>query len=456
MTPSWQQAKKHIQSLLPQNTFSLWIDPISVLDITDNRILLGCPNKFSRNWVMDNYLDLIQGLFDPPLRVELVYRPGTGNSAPAEPPAEPVPKQMPLPHLNRCGLLDDFTFDRFVVGRSNEFAYSASNAMADKDTWDYHCLLMLAETGLGKTHLSHAVGHRILKNNPRCRVFYMTAEDFTNEMIGALKSNRIEQFKNKFRRGCDVLLLEEVHFLSGKQKIQMELGYTLDALANDRKKVVFTSSLAPKDIPKMSSTLASRLTSGLVTTIDGPDYDTRVNIVKKKAAEHHLVLSAEITEVLAGRLKRDIRQLESALTCLKAKSELVNARIDVDLATEVVDCLVSGDGAVTADTIKDLVSTYFKVDPDLLKSRSRKKTIAYPRNIYIYLCRMHTDDTLEAIAGTVGRSHSSIIYASERVAHDMKTNTKLKRQVEFLSQKIQEREEPRASERGIPAYSRKQ
>ena len=260
---------------------------------------------------------------------------------------------------------------------------------------------------------------------------------WTNEMISSLKHNRIEEFKDKYRRSCDVLLLEEVHFLSGKEKTQTELGYTLDALANENKKVIFTSFLAPKDIPRISKKLSSRLTSGLVTTIEGPDYDTRAKILMKKASEHKLVLSKEINRLIAGRLTRDIRQMESALKYLKAKSELLKAKIDIDMAKDAVNCLVSGETSITPEDIARLVSRYYKVDSEMLGSKSRKRHYAYPRNIYVSLCRQYTDETVENIAKTINRSHSTVLYASELVVHKMKTDTKMRRQVNFLGNKLE-------------------
>lgn len=331
-----------------------------------------------------------------------------------------------------------YTFERFVVGRSNEFAYSASKALAQGDSWNYHSLLMLASTGLGKSHLSHATGNAILKHNPKTRVLYLTAEDFTNEMVFSLKNNRIDEFKNKYRRLCDVLLLEEIHFLTGKEKTQTELGYTLDSLSNDNKKIIFTSSLAPNDIPRMSKGLSSRLSSGLVATIGKPDHDTRVNILTKKAAEENISLSNDIIHFLASRLKRDIRQMESAVKYLKAKSEFLNARIDLDLAKDVISCLVSGQSSITPEQIKTLVSTYFKIDPDMFRTRSRKKIYAHPRNIYVFLCRSHTDETLETLAQTINRSHSTVLYSLELVEHQMKTDKKILYQINFLTQKIED------------------
>ena len=444
MRSTWDEIKSQIRSKLPKNSFSLWINTISFLEKEDKTIVLGCPNKFSRNWVLENYFDLIRDKLHNAgaNHVELILDPNTPERKSPLPNDMTYKEQLRLPNMPANGnngkgrLNSSFTFDRFVVGRSNEFAYSASKALANGDAWNYHSLLMLANTGLGKSHLSHAVGHAILEENPRLRVFYVTAEDFTNEMIASLKSNQINEFKNKYRRLCDVLLLEEIHFLSGKEKTQVELGYTLDTLANDNKKILFTSSIPPKDIPHMSKGLSSRICSGLLTTISKPDYDTRVKIVTQKASNENIALSEEIIHLLAGRLKRDIRQMESALKCLAAKSKLLKAKIDLDLAKDVVNCLVSEESSIMPEDIEKLVSTYYKVNPEMLRSKSRKKIYSYPRNIYVFLCRRHTDETISNIAQTINRSHSTVLYACELVEHKIKNDQKMKRQIEFLSKKL--------------------
>ncbi len=446
MNATWDEIKRQISSELPKNCFSLWIDPITFQEKTDNSVTLCCPNKFSRNWVIDNYFDLMNDKLrkSGASTVDLIFRSSPTKRKSSLSHYLPGSRQLILPNLQvkpRNGMISlngGYTFDRFVVGRSNEFAYSASKALAQGDSWNYHSLLMLASTGLGKSHLSHAAGNAILKHNPKTRVLYLTAEDFTNEMVFSLKNNRIDEFKNKYRRLCDVLLLEEIHFLTGKEKTQTELGYTLDSLSNDNKKIIFTSSLAPNDIPRMSKGLSSRLSSGLVATIAKPDHDTRVNILTKKAAEENISLSNDIIHFLASRLKRDIRQMESAIKYLKAKSEFLNARIDLDLAKDVISCLVSGQSSITPEHIKRLVSTYFKIDPDMFRARSRKKIYAHPRNIYVFLCRRHTDETLATLAQTINRSHSTVLYSLELVEHQMKTDKKILYQINFLTQKLED------------------
>lgn len=446
MQAIWEGIKKQIRAELSQSSFSLWIKPLRFSGKKDGTIILTCPNKFSKKWVTENYADLIQS------RLRSVIGTNCAVGFRVEPLKRKILPPPVLANADQLMLLDvpgkrntcqtklntNYTFDRFVVGRSNEFAYSASKALAQGGVWNYHSLLMLANTGLGKSHLSQAVGNAILKHNPASRVYYITAEDFTNEMIYSLKQGHIEAFKNKYRHSCDVLLLEEIHFLSGKEKTQLELGYTLDVLANENKKIIFTSSLAPKDIPRMSRELTSRLTSGLITSIGKPDYETRVKILASKAQEMKLVLPEDIISLLAGNLNNDVRQMESALKCLKAKSELLNAKIDRDLAREVLACLVSRDRTIGLKDIEKLVCKYYRIDPEMLRSNSRKKIHAFPRNVYLYLCRHHTDETLENIASSVRRTHSTTLYASEVIDRKLKTDPQIRNQIRFLNQKLEE------------------
>ncbi len=444
MNSIWEEVKNHLKRELPTKSFSLWINPITVLDQKEDSLTLGCPNRFSRDWVKENYSAIIEEKLAQLSgeKYRLAWKIVPLKRKGRAPGAYPDSGQMALPnlvkngHAGRRGLNYDFTFDRFVVGKCNEFAYSASKALALGGQWPYNSLFLLSSTGLGKSHLSQAIGHEILAQNPAAKVLYATAEDFVNEMVFALKNGRTEEFKSKYRRGCDVLLLEEVHFFGGKERTQLELGHTLDVLANERKRIIFTSALLPKDIPSMTKRLSSRLTSGIITTLDKPDYETRVKILQKKSREQGLVLSEEFIRFLGKRLTGDVRQMESALRCLKAKSELLKVRIDLDLAEEVLSCHVSEEQRTSMEDIIKLVCRYFRIEPQILRSKSRKKIHSYPRNIYIYLCRHFTDATLEDIGKSIDRNHSTVLYASEVVEHRMKVDTVVKNQVGFLGERL--------------------
>lgn len=446
MNSVWEQIKHQIESELPKNSFSLWINPVSFLEKTDRAIILGCPNKFSRDWIRENYIDIVKDKFRKLgyRDMEFILKVEPSRKQPLQDCTVPGNKQLAIPsmeksrHGKNLWLNSQFTFDRFIVGQSNEFAYSASKSIAMGSAKDYNSLLMLSNTGLGKTHLSQAIGHTILNNVPESRIFYMTAEDFTNEMILSLKQKNIEAFKNRYRRACDVLLLEDIHFLGGKEKIQAELGFTLDVLAENKKKLIFTSALPPKDIPRMSRELSSRLTSGLVTTIAGPDYETRVKILSEKASALNISLSKDVIDLLASRLKLDVRQMESALKCLRAKAELVGKKPDIDSARDVISALVEPGSSITSERIKQMVCTYYKIDAEMLSSRSRKKIHGEPRNIYSYLCRKHSNETLEEIGKRINRSHSMVVYAAEVVDRKIKTDRTMRYQVNFLSKQLEE------------------
>jgi chromosomal replication initiator protein len=442
MTDIWEGIKNEIKESLPEGSFSLWIGPINLVETKDDTLVLGCPNKFSLNWITENYIGIIReklkligdGKYKLDLRVKSPEKP-------TSPPGIFNPfQQLSLPNIPRQGraLNHNFTFDRFVVGKCNDFAYSASRALALESHISYSSLFILSNTGLGKSHLSQATSHAIIENSPKLKVIYITAEDFLNEMIFGLKNNRIDEFKNKYRRSCDVLLLEEVHFLGGKERTQLELGFVLDALANDHKRIIFTSSLLPKDIPNFTKELSSRLTSGIITTLEKPDYQTRVKILARKSTEQGMKLSEEITHLLATRLRGDIREMESALSCLKAKSEMLKAEINADLAKQVLRSHSSEESSIAPEDIKNLVCQYFKIDPQILESKSRKEVYAYPRAFYVYLCRHHTGMTVEEIGKTLNRSHSTVLYATAVIEHRMKVDKKVRNQVEFLRAKLKD------------------
>jgi chromosomal replication initiator protein len=351
-------------------------------------------------------------------------------------------QQLALPHLhvppyNGRLLCKDFTFDKFVVGGNNDFAYSAALSLAARRKSPQNTLFLASETGMGKSHLSQAIGHHILAEFPRERVYYITAEDFTNEMIDAFRHNSIGAFKAKYRTQCDVLLLEDVQYLTGKDRTQVELALTLDALIESGKKIIFSSCYLPGDIPRLNDKLGSLLSCGLISSIDPPDFKTRVRILEKKSGLNGCRVPTDIIHYLASELVENVRQLESGLFGVSAKSSLLGMPIDLSLAESVVKNITRLRQRITIDVIKKLVGHHFKVTVAELVSRSRKQRIVRPRHIAIYLSRKYTDQPLQTIGRSFNRYHATALHAIGVVEKGLKSNAPMRKQVEFLSQRLE-------------------
>jgi chromosomal replication initiator protein len=348
----------------------------------------------------------------------------------------PLPNENCHPHIGRL-FRKDFTFDSFVVGDNNDFAYSASLALASRRNSQRNGLFLLSKTGLGKSHLSQAIGNHILSINPADRVYYITAEDFSNEMVQAYRHDAIDKFKAKYRNQCDVLLLEDVHYLSGKERTQIELALTLDSLFESGKRIIFSSCYLPADIPKLNDKLRSRLSSGLISTIDPPSYRTRVRILQKKAGQNRYYLPENIIHYLAGELTEDVRQLESGLNGVAAKSSLMGVPIDIRLAESVVKNIVRQRKRITIEAIKKLVCKYYDVSIADVMSRSRKQNLVRPRQMAIYLARNYTDAPLQTIGKSFNRYHATALHSINCIERGIKQNSAIKEQVGFFRQKLE-------------------
>jgi chromosomal replication initiator protein len=334
-------------------------------------------------------------------------------------------------------LRKDYTFDQFVVGKNNDFAYSAALSLAVRKNVQQQSLFLLSKSGLGKSHLSQAIGHQILSQFPGEHVYYMTAEDFTNEMVASFKANTVNQFKEKYHKMCDVLLLDDIQYLSGKDRTQIELAYTLDSLFNDNKKIIFSSCYAPSQIPKLNENLRSRLNCGLISSIDPPDYQTRLKILKTYAKGNGWGVSNDVAEFLASELSQDVRQLKSGLANVVTKASLLGCSLDVELAASVINNMVQKSKDITINLIKKMVCNYYKVTPKELISRSRKQSIVRPRQVGIYLARRYTDQPLQVIGKSFNRYHATALHAISAVEKGIRQGNPIQQHVQYFCKKIE-------------------
>ena len=440
----WRQAREAIRAQITDHGYRMWIEPLEILGMDGNAVALKCPNHLTEKWVMEHYKELLEYHLQNALKNQVVLKMEVHPEIETKLLPEPEKRgQLPLPGLklpvnHGVFLRKDYTFEEFVVGECNQYAHSAARSLASTRRTQDNCLYLISKTGLGKSHLSQAVGHRLLKQHPDYQVLYISAEDFTDEMVCAIKNSTTSRFKEKYRKNCDVLLLEGVHYLSGKQRTQMELAFILDYLMDAEKTLIFTSWYAPKDIPKLQESFRSRLTSGIVSEMASPDFKTRLKILKKKA--DGVPISQEVMEYLASELTEDVRQLVNGLNGVTTKSRILDAPINMRLAHDVVRNIASKKTAITLGIIKELVCRYYQVTPRDLISKSRKQRVVLPRQVAMYMGRLYTDQSLEAIARAFNRYHATVLYAINAVESHIRAKNDVSRQIEFLCKKIESRD----------------
>jgi chromosomal replication initiator protein len=331
-----------------------------------------------------------------------------------------------------------YTFSSFVIGNSNRFAHAASLAVAESPAKAYNPLFIYGGVGLGKTHLMHAIGHYILASNPNAKVVYVSSEKFTNELINAIKDDKNEEFRNKYRN-VDILLIDDIQFIAGKERTQEEFFHTFNELHDANKQIILSSDRPPKEIPTLEDRLRSRFEWGLIADIQVPDFETRMAILKKKADVENLNVANEVMGYIATKIKSNIRELEGALIRIIAYSSLTNREVTVDLATEALKDIISKKQGkhVTIDSIQDVVSSYFNLRVEDLKSQRRTRNVSYPRQIAMYLSRKLTDMSLPKIGEEFGgRDHTTVIHAYEKISGNLKTDDSLQHTINDITKKV--------------------
>lgn len=438
----WDNTLTIIKGELTEVSFNTWIKSIAPLSINDSSIKLGVPNNFTKDILENRYRDLIMNalkmITSKQYSIEFIIQSDEAIEVKKQ-PVKPENKIIASDTITST-LNPKYTFKSFVIGNSNRFAHAASLAVAESPAKAYNPLFIYGGVGLGKTHLMHAIGHYILENTPKSKVVYVTSEKFTNELINSIKDDKNEEFRNKYRN-VDVLLIDDIQFIAGKERTQEEFFHTFNTLYEANKQIILSSDRPPKEIPTLEDRLRSRFEWGLIADIQAPDFETRIAILKKKADVENLNIDNEVMVYIANKIKSNIRELEGALIRIVAYSSLTNREINVDLASEALKDIISSKNSkqVTIELIQDIVSSYYNLKIEELKSARRTRNIAYPRQIAMYLCRKLTDMSLPKIGEEFGgRDHTTVIHAYEKISKNIKKDDNLENIINDLTKKIKQ------------------
>jgi len=441
----WEKTLNTLKGELTEVSFNTWIKSIEPVALSDTTIKLGVPNNFTKDILENRYKDLIknsiQAVFNKSYNIEFfilseeAVELATPKRLKEEKPTLVVNDEM------SATLNPKYTFDSFVIGNSNRFAHAASLAVAESPAKAYNPLFLYGGVGLGKTHLMHAIGHYIQNINPKSKVVYVSSEKFTNELINSIKDDKNVEFRNKYRN-VDVLLIDDIQFIAGKDATQQEFFHTFNALHEANKQIILSSDRPPKEIPTLEDRLRSRFEWGLIADIQPPDFETRIAILKKKADVENLNIPNEVMVYIATYIKSNIRELEGALIRIVAYSSLTNKEISVELASEALKDIISSRNAkqITIDFIQDVVSSYYGLKIDDFKSSRRTRNVAFPRQIAMYLCRKLTDTSLPKIGEEFGgRDHTTVIHAYEKISQNLKKDETLQASIAELTKKINQK-----------------
>lgn len=442
----WDEVKLALRQVLPENEHGLWIEPLDCKEVGGGDIILAAPDRFFYSWVEERYLELIKNTAEQVAGSRVKIKFLVSDSGEPIAADHPLKEQLRLPGTtpvaNRIrSLHPGYTFNQFMVGESNLLARSACDSLARGDKTYGNCLFMNSGTGLGKSHLTQAVVHTVLDTAPSTRIHYLTAQQFSAEMVNSLQRRTMDKFSRKYVKDCDMLLVEDVHTLIGKSKTQEELNMVLDYLIKSGRRVILTSAVAPRKLEGLDDDFRSRMTSGLIAGIKAPDYSTRVRIIRNKAVMNNLELEDELVDYLARHLKGDIRKTESALLGIRAQSCLLKAAPDMELIKAVLSNLMEMPRQLDGKAIRELISCQYNVSVDALMSRSRKRTITFPRQVAMYLTRKYTDHSLADIGAFYNRDHSTVLHAIKVLTLECSRKNSIREQIDILSRKLKKQSE---------------
>ena len=421
----WQNILDKLEENINSQSFKTWFSDTKLVDMNDRELMIKVATQFSANYLNQNYKEVLgeisYGLYGRKYEVQFITQPRRNH--------RDEEKELPEYSGNRVvsnvKLNERYTFDEFVVGKNNNFAYSAAKEVAESPGYTYNPLFIYGESGMGKTHLMQAIGNFVQKEGRNCSIYYITSEAFTNEMIDGIRSNKMSEFRNKFRK-VDLLLMDDIHFLSRKEGTQEEFFHTFNALFENRKQIVLTSDRPPKDIPDLEKRLVTRFESGLLCDLKNPDFETRVAILHKKAEPENVILSDAIINFIADNITSSVRALEGSLIRILAFSsynKLNPEEIDVSLASEILSDMISEKmNAISLDAITQQVCECYGITPSQLLEKTRKPQVAFPRQVAMYLANYLIPQlSLKDIAEYYNRKdHTTVLHAKKMVENQFR------------------------------------
>lgn len=427
------QAKELLKEEVTQIAYETWFSPMVITEITDTKIVLKASSPYAKEMLETRYADLVLNTFkfitnrDWTISVFAMEDGKNVESGGVITSNNKDIQDTEIETSNRT-LNPKYTFETFVVGNNNRFAHAAAIAVGDKPGESYNPLFLYGGVGLGKTHLMQAIGNRILQNNRAAKILYVTSEKFTNQLINAIKDNKNEVFRNKYRT-IDVLLIDDIQFIAGKERVQEEFFHTFNALYEDKKQIIISSDKPPREIQFLEDRLKSRFEWGLLADISCPDYETRLAILRKKAQEEKILVDDNILANIANKIDSNIRELEGVFNKIIATASLTHTPITIELAENTInEFKAASEKVLSADFVKETVAKYFNINKDDLSSNKRSNEIAFPRQIAMYLCREVANMSYPKIGDDFGnRDHSTVMHACKKIEKEVKdkNNTKL-------------------------------
>lgn len=432
----WEQAREIMRNELMTVSFSTWIETIEPITIDGDTIVLQTTGNLNRNVLENRYNDLIQNTIKHITSEEFTIKYIIPEENTTE--QKKTTQAENINHFENTNLNPRYIFNEFIVGNSNRFAHAASLAVSESPAKAYNPLFIYGGVGLGKTHLMHAIGHYILSQNKQAKVYYVSSETFTNELINSIKDDKNEAFRNKYRT-VDVLLIDDIQFIAGKERTQEEFFHTFNALYEANKQIIVSSDRPPKEIPTLEDRLRSRFEMGLISDIQAPDFETRIAILQKKSERDKVDIPNDVFEIIASKIKSNIRELEGALNRVIAYATLTKKNVDIPLVNEALKDIFSSARArkIDVDLIKSIVAEYFNIKIEDFDSKKRTRQIAYPRQVAMYISREITDMSLPKIGEEFGgRDHTTVIHACEKISNEIESNFEFKSKIDNIIKEI--------------------